>query len=86
MIEIDALSVGQFTGITDTKGVEIYTGDIVSCWGGEYTYGVWEFQDSVTILDYIGDSFQLSHHEYHEVQGNIFNTNPQPTEPVTPWT
>ena len=85
-IEVDDSTVGQFTGLTDCNGKEIYEGDIVRY--GEFIYHVIEFKHGMfgyTLADgwfvgYGGNpnfTFNpLDKSKEHEVVGNIHD-NPK---------
>ena len=76
ILEVDPDTVGQFTGLKDKNGKDIYEGDIVHYWGGEYYQGYWEFNRTVVIKDMIDDCFMMGEYEFLEVIGNIYE-NPE---------
>lgn len=76
ILEVDPDTVGQFTGLKDKNGKDIYEGDIVHYWGGEYCQGYWEFNRTVVIKDMIDDCFMMGEYEFLEVIGNIYE-NPE---------
>jgi len=51
-------TVVQSIGLEDEKGVEIYGGDIVYCWGGEFCQGFWERQNKC-IVEWNGIGFDF---------------------------
>jgi len=70
-------TVGQFTGLRDKNGEEIYEGDIVFCQGGEYYQGFWEHEDTITIHNLVFCCFDVGTYENLYVSGNIYNTPSQ---------
>ena len=74
--EVDPVTVGEYTGLNDKNGVEIYEGDIVHCWGGEHCQGYWEHDEEITIKNMINDCFIMGEYEFIEVIGNIYS-NPE---------
>ena len=73
--EVIPETVGQYTGLKDKNGKEIYEGDILHLWGGEYCQGYYEFNQIFTVKD-LSDSFYLGECENIEVLGNIYE-NPE---------
>ena len=70
LVEVIPETIGQYTGIADTNGNKIFEGDVVVCQGGEYYYGIWEYESTEIVKDIRSMGF-LEYCEKAIVIGNI---------------
>ena len=69
--EVIPETVGQYIGKNDDDGKEIYEGDIVREYGGEYCQGYWEHDIKITITDIAKDCFMIGESEHVKLLGNV---------------
>ena len=66
-------TVAQYTGIKENKREnnekwEIYFGDKVKCYGGEYCQGTWEYSETIIIKSF-WNCIDIAESEYVEIIG-----------------
>jgi hypothetical protein len=78
LVTVQGMEHEQFTGLKDTEDSEedIYEGDKVRLYGGEYCQGCWEHDETVVIKDLTYDCFMMGESENIEILGNIYE-NPE---------
>lgn len=70
--QVDANTVGQYTGLTDKNGKKIFEGDIVESPNGTQGFIEWQNAECAFLVN-IGDDWQTMDDCPYEVVGNIYD-------------
>lgn len=81
MIEVIPETVGQWIKLQDNKMDNIFEGDVVHSWGGEYCQGYWEHNNTFVISSLTNpfDIIEITESENIDIVGNIYD-NPELVE------
>lgn len=70
---IDTSSIGQWTGFTDSKGIDVYEGDIIKAGGNSKPFAIeWGVINCSCCNSVIGWDDLASEYSNYEVIGNIY--------------
>lgn len=70
--QVDANTVGQYTGLTDKNGKKMFEGDIVESPNGTQGFIEWQNAECAFLVN-IGDDWQTMDDCPYEVIGNIYD-------------